>query len=242
VRTALGDAWQVLGVAGVAELAGVRLMATGLPHAQWNNGDVHDAAAVDIGAVRLWYDDHRVPWGMRVPTGAPWPHGRLLFTQRLMGLTPAMFVPAVTCVGVRIRVATPADLETVLSIDTVAFGTSAVVERPWIELLLTHSAVTVALAEHDGVPVAIGAVTCTEGQAGPAGYVAAIGVLPDARRRGIGAAISSWLTARAFHRGAALCHLHPDTEHAAAIYRRLGFVEVDGVDIYVDPAQATPPS
>jgi ribosomal protein S18 acetylase RimI-like enzyme len=234
VRAALGDAWQVLGVAGVAELTGVRLMATGLPHAQWNSGDVDDAGVVDIEAVRRWYDDRRVPWGMRVPAGAPWPHGRLLFTQRLMGLTATMFVPAATDVDVRIRVATAADLDTVLSIDTVAFGTSAVVERPWIELLLTHPAVTVALAELGGVPVATGAVTRTEGRAGPAGYVAAIGVLPDARRRGIGAGISSWLTARAFHAGAALCHLHPDTDQAAAIYRRLGFVEVDGVDIYVD--------
>jgi len=36
--------------------------------------------------------------------------------------------------------------------------------------------------------------------------------------------------------GAELVHLHPDTDQAAAIYRRLGFVEVDGFDVYVDMA------
>jgi predicted GNAT family acetyltransferase len=32
----------------------------------------------------------------------------------------------------------------------------------------------------------------------------------------------------------ALWHLHPDTDTAARIYHRLGFVEVGGLDVYVD--------
>ena len=63
VRTAHADAWQVLGTAATTEMPGIRLMATGLPHPQWNNGDVDDPAEVDVDAVRDWYAAVGVPWG-----------------------------------------------------------------------------------------------------------------------------------------------------------------------------------
>src|SRR4051794_3418686 len=68
VRDAHADAWQTLSTAR-HELPGVRLSATGLLHAQWNNGDVDDPTRVDIDAVRSWYAALGVPWGMRVPEG-----------------------------------------------------------------------------------------------------------------------------------------------------------------------------
>lgn len=234
VRAAHGDAWQVLGIAGVAEIPGLRLMASGLPHPQWNNGDVDEPALVDIGAVRDWYAERGVPWGLRLPAGAVWPHGRKLFTKRLMGLTPSEFRAAAPVEGVDIRVATPADLPAALSVDTVAFEESGELERLWLELLVAHPAVTVAIAQQDGEPVAIGHLTLSSGRAGPAAYVGGIAVLPTARRRGVGAAVSSWLIERGRGAGAALCHLHPDHDAAASIYRRLGFVEVEGLDIYLD--------
>jgi hypothetical protein len=40
---------------------------------------------------------------------------------------------------------------------------------------------------------------------------------------------------RGFAAGAAFAHLHPEPM-AAGVYGRLGFVEVDGFDIYVDLA------
>jgi GNAT superfamily N-acetyltransferase len=58
-------------------------------------------------------------------------------------------------------------------------------------------------------------------------------VLPEARRRGVGAGVSSWLLERAFAGGAELAHLNPDTHAAARIYERLGFTELPGHDIYV---------
>jgi ribosomal protein S18 acetylase RimI-like enzyme len=242
VRTAHADAWEAHGRfrephgGGATRLPGIRLMASGLPHPQWNSGDVVDAEMVDVDAVRRWYADRRVPWGVRVPAEVRWPHGRLLFRKRLMGLTPAAFVPADTPAGMTLRRATPADVDAVLAVDTVAFDEADEVERPWVAPLLSQPGVTVCLAEVDGAPVGAGHVLVSDGDAGPAAYVAGIGVLPAHRRRGIGAAVSSWLVEQGWQAGARLAHLHPDTDEAAAIYRRLGFVEVDGVDIYVDLA------
>jgi hypothetical protein len=81
VWTAHADAWQAEGElrqalgGGTVELPGIRLMASGPPHAQWNNGDVTDPALVPWAEVRSWYaaraDGAGVPWGVRVPATKP---------------------------------------------------------------------------------------------------------------------------------------------------------------------------
>jgi GNAT superfamily N-acetyltransferase len=240
VRTAHGDAWQVEGTlrepvgGGAAELPGIRLMASGLPHPRWNNGDVTDAALVDVDAVRAWYAARAVPWGVRVPAGEPWSSGRWLFGKRLMGLTG--LTPGPTVLGLVVRPATASDLDAVLAIDCVAFASEPAVERPWLEPHLTCDRVTVALAVLDGEPVGTASALRSDGRAGPAAYLAGVAVLPHARRRGVGAAMSSWLVERALADGAELAHLHPDDDAGARLYARLGFVEVPGFDVYVDVA------
>ena len=239
VRCAHADAWEAHGRyraawgGGAARLPGIRLMASGLPHPQWNNGDILDPSTVDIEAVRRWFADHDVPWGVRVPAGMTWPHGRRLFRKRLMGLRPADHRSG-PVQSAAVRVATAADLESVLAVVTVAFQAPDEVERPWLAPLLSQPGVTVAVAEVDREIVGVGHVLCTGGDAGPAAYVAGIGVLPTARRRGIATVLSSWLVDGAFDAGARLAHLHPDTDEAARVYARLGFVEVDGFDVYVE--------
>ena len=59
-------------------------------------------------------------------------------------------------------------------------------------------------------------------------------MLAAARRRGIAAALSSWLLERGFAAGAELAHLNPDSDEAARLYGRLGFIELPGLDVYVD--------
>jgi ribosomal protein S18 acetylase RimI-like enzyme len=213
-------------------LAGVRLMATGLPHPQWNNGDVHDPATVVLEEVGDWYSGLDVPWGLRVPVGAEWHHGRHLFRKRLMGAVPVSFRPAPPVAGLELRSAGPDDLESVLAVDVVAFEEPPAVERPWLELLVGHPGTTVAVGTLGEAVVATGWMLRSDGWAGPTGYVAGIAVEPAVRQRGIGAAVTSWLMQQAGE--VALWHLHPDTDSAARIYDRLGFVEVGGLDIYVD--------
>ena len=111
VQEAHGDAWQEQGRLRAAwggdsaTLAGVRVMRSGLPHAQWNNGDVHDPMAVDLEELRAWYAEPAVPWGVRVPADAPWSAGRHLFRKRAMGLVrrrgrPLRYRVAWRCVAV----------------------------------------------------------------------------------------------------------------------------------------------
>jgi GNAT superfamily N-acetyltransferase len=242
VRTAHGDAWQEQGRLRIpyggacADLPGIRLMASGLPHPQWNNGDVTDAAAVDIVCVREWYAERGVPWGIRVPSDQVWSVGRQLFAKRLMGLAPDDFVPAPIVGGLTVRKARPWDIDVVADVDGAAFGGDRSVDRPWLEPHLHAERTTVALALLDDEPVGTAYMLRSDGLAGPAVYLAGVGVLDAARGRGVAAAISAWLLKRGFAAGAELAHLHPDSDLAARIYARLGFVEVPGFDVYVDLA------
>jgi ribosomal protein S18 acetylase RimI-like enzyme len=239
VRMAHADGWQAVASGwpapggDTAVLAGVRLMATGLPSARWNNGDVHDPAAVEIDAVRGWYAERGLPWGLRLPAGTDWRYGQRLLTLRLMGLNVAQLRPVGPPAGVTVRAAGPDDGEAVEAVDAAAFGPSDEPGRRWLHGVLTHPAMVVCVAESAGAVVGTGHCVLSDGGAGPAVYVAGIGVLPEHRRRGIGAAVSSALVVAGRARGARLAQLHPDTEHAAAIYRRLGFVEFGGLDVWI---------
>jgi GNAT superfamily N-acetyltransferase len=240
VRTAHADAWAVEGVlrepdgGGAATLRGIRVMASGLPHVQWNSADVTGPYA-DLEGARAFYAEHGVAsWGARVPAGLPFKAGRHLFTMPLMGLLAGGLQAGPDTPGLTIREAGPDDLEAVLAVDTTAFESDPDVYRPWLAPHLTAERVTVALAELDGRPVGTAYSLRSDGPAGPAAYIAGVGVLPEARRRGVAGAISFWLVDRAFADGARLAHLHADSDEAARVYERLGFGPAGALDIYVD--------
>jgi len=244
VWTAQADAWQAEGRlraargGGVVELPGVRLMASGLPHPQWNNGDVTDASRFALDAVRAWYaaraDGAGVPWGVHVPAGQPFEYGKRLFRKRCMGLERRAFRKSGSPVGVRFEAATGADLDRIAAIDAAAFGSPVESNRPWIEPHLDAPGFTVALAVLNGEAVGIATAIATDDQAGSSVAIFGVAVLEPARRRGVGGALTSWLLERAFEQGATLAHLNPDSEAAARIYARLGFEETTGLDIYTD--------
>jgi GNAT superfamily N-acetyltransferase len=244
VHTAHGDAWQAAGRlreplgGGTAELPGVRLMASGLPHPQWNNGDVTDPALFDLEQVSAWYaarvSGTGVPWGVRVSAGTPFTHGRLIFRKRCMGLVPSQFTAARTAPGIGICVATADDVDTVAHIDASAFGDPMELTRGWIAPHFGAPGFTVALARLDGEPVGVATAIFTNDRAGRCAGIFGVGVLERARRRGIGSALTSWLLGRAFAEGATLAHLNPDSDGAAKLYAQIGFVETAGLDVYGD--------
>ncbi|HEU4675357.1 MAG TPA: GNAT family N-acetyltransferase [Motilibacteraceae bacterium] len=243
VQVAVADYWQAEGLlrvdvgGAVAELPGVRLMASGLDHPQWNSGDVTDPALFDLDSVAAWYaaraDGRGVPWGLRVPVGLDWRAGELVMSRRLMVLDPAHLTPAPLPPGVAIRAAGPADLDVACRVDAEAFGDDPARNRGWMAPQLDAEGWTVLLAEADGTPVGSAIAVVTDGRAGRCGYVGGVGVLEPHRGRGIGAALSAAAAAVGVDAGAELVHLSPDTDAAARLYARLGFSETAGYAIYV---------
>lgn len=61
--------------------------------------------------------------------------------------------------------------------------------------------------------------------------------MADSRRKGVGAALSSWLIGRALESGYRFVSLSPDDDRAASLYARLGFVEVPGLDVHVSDVE-----
>lgn len=244
VWSAHGDAWQAEGQlrqslgGGASELPGVRLMASGLPHAQWNNGDVTDPARIDVEAVRAWYAARAygdgVPWGVCVPAGSQFAHGQHLFRKRCMALLPDRFQTVRASSGVAIGEAQPADVHTFARIDAAAFEGTVEQTLPWVAPHFGVTGFIVALATLHGEPVGVATAIHTDDRAGQCVGIFGVGVLEHARRRGIGGAMTSWLLEKVFAQGATLAHLNPDSVAAARLYARLGFIETSGLDVYCD--------
>jgi GNAT superfamily N-acetyltransferase len=188
--------------------------------------------------VRAWYAARAhgagVPWGVHVPAAQSFSHGRRLFRKRCMALTPAGFRAAPSVTEVVLRAAGAADAALVASIDARTFGGEFEQTLAWCEPHLGAAGFSVVLAALAGAPVAVGTAVITNASAGPCVGVFGVGVVERARRRGIGALVTSSLIERAFARGAGFAHLNPTSDEAARIYTRLGFVETAGLDVYAD--------
>jgi GNAT superfamily N-acetyltransferase len=239
VRTAHADAWAAEGLmrepmgGGTLVLTGIRAMASGLAHRQWNGADV-TGAAPDLEGARAFYAERGLPLAVRVPEGMAWDAGRHVARLRLMGLESRAFTPAADVPGLAVRAAGGHDLDAVLDLDVAAFGGDREITRPWVAPHLEAAACTVALAVLAGVPAGTAYAIRTDGAAGPCVLLAGVAVAERLRRRGIGAAVSSWLLARAFAGGARLAHLHADTDAAARMYARLGFAEAGALAVFAD--------
>jgi GNAT superfamily N-acetyltransferase len=206
-------------------------MASGLPQPQWNGADV-TGPWPDLDGARAFYAARGLSLGVRVPAGMPWSAGVHVVSLRLMGLERAAFTPAPAVPGLELRVAGADDLEAILDLDAAAFGHPPEEARPWLAPRRDAGGFTVALATLGGEPAATAYTARTDGPAGPAVLLAGVAVAEPLRRRGIGAAISSWLLARGFAEGARLAHLQADTDAAARVYARLGFADAGTLEVF----------
>jgi len=155
-------------------------------------------------------------------------------THQLMAVQADAFSEARAPAGLTIRRGGEGDLSAAVLVDAAAFGTDSESSRAWMEPHFVVDEVEVAIGNLGGIPVATGYALRCNGDAGPTVYLGGIAVLPAARRRGVAAALSSWLLAHGFDQGARFGHLQCDAEGAGRVYARLGFVEVDGIEVYVD--------
>jgi ribosomal protein S18 acetylase RimI-like enzyme len=130
--------------------------------------------------------------------------------------------------GVEIRkVTSDAEVGAFAAVDPLAFGGSPVVaERFYAARLIGEPDVAAFVAYDDEGPIASAAAYLHRGATGLLG----VGVVPRARRRGVGRAITV-RAARAFP-GADLAWLHP-TDMARSMYERLGFRSVSTWEVWV---------
>lgn len=238
-RAAVADAWQAEGLlreplgGAVAELRDVSLMASGLPHAQWNNADVIGPEP-DIGGALAFYAERGLPWSIRVAAGMPCAHGRYVMRQRLMALRAPSFRPGPHIPALGLAPAGPNELESVVDIDSAAFEEDPEIDRLWIEPHFGAARVETALGALNGRPLATGYTLRTDAWAGPALHLGGVAVLEQGRRRGVASALASWLLGRGFAAGAELAHLHAESEASARVFARLGFEDAGELDVYAE--------
>jgi ribosomal protein S18 acetylase RimI-like enzyme len=204
-------------------------------------------AAADVVALTEAYRSRgRVPRLEYVPSLAPRVEAALLgggFTVEartpLMVLrgVPAAEMPA----AVELVEATGEDdVRTAATAQHEAYGESDPPTDDWIAGVLRSIAAggVVVLARDARTGEPAGGGQCTVPVKG-ATELAAIGVRPAHRRRGIAAAMTAWLAARMRERGADLVYLTAAGEAEARIYARVGFDRV-GEALYISAPGTVP--
>lgn len=131
----------------------------------------------------------------------------------------------------RIRPATPADLDALVAVEDACFGTNA-----WSEALVAQELAAasrfVVVAEADAV---LGYASLME--VADVADVQRVAVVPPARRSGVGAALLDMLLMRARLSGCArvLLEVGADNDAAIGLYGSFGFEPVDRRDAYYGP-------
>src|SRR5579875_966056 len=164
-------------------------------------------------------------------------------------LTP----PAVTEPGISVRIVSPdePDLDRVWAVPAVAFehpgtatGLAGAIERDKLatghdeatmdllrERLRSGQSVLAAAVDADG-PLGAGSCQAVASVA----EITGVGVLPSARRMGLGGAVTATLAADAQRRGVQTVFLAASDDDVARVYRRLGFRRV-GTAMIAEPGE-----
>lgn len=123
------------------------------------------------------------------------------------------------------RVLAPDDPDLPLAVGAVSAGfggrDEVLARDPGLRAELIARGLLVVVAAYDGSGALVGG-----GSAAPRGDAAeltGIAVLPSARRRGLGAAVTAALTSECRRRGVRTVFLSAASDEAGAVYRRLGF-------------------
>ena len=226
VRSAHADAWEVEGRArilqggGWARFRDVRLMASGIPKAKWNNADITGGDA-DLDRVADWYAARNMPWGIRVPLDLDLSVGQLLSVKRCVGIPADAFHDRGS--DVRVRRGADTELELIATLD--AMESDLVAEsRAWIAPQLGARGFTHWIAEVGDRAVGLATTVRSNGDAGRAAYVTGVFARDDEVLEGLVAAA----VAEAFDDGVELVHANPGDDAEAERFLRLGAVEVPG--------------
>ena len=189
------------------------------------------------------FEEHGRAFALEIEHGR---HPSVDRAVRAMGLTVALARPAMAIrvadlpkarppSDVRIRrVTKPDELSTIVDIEVRVFETErAVAGRLAGPSLLAVEDIRVYLATMDGEPVGMALTSVHEGAAGVFG----VGVVPEARRRGIGSSITALAVLDAPN--VDLAWLQPTTM-GLPLYTSMGFADAASWEVWVRRAGPTP--
>ena len=235
------------------QLDGLLLAPTGVPNSQWNGawfGEPCTDLRGTLDAAAESFQNWGVRYGLVVPEGLKHHlQGPLaaagampLFPLRVMELSlasvPVVFPPP----GVRIRPAAgEEDFRAMIDVQVSCFGDGEALWSHYLRDRYRHPDIVDLLAVTPGRPdgstrstvVGVGTLVVTGAAAGVYG----IGVVGPWRRRGVGAALTAAVLAEGARRGCRIAHLNP-SEAAVRTYRRLGFTDVPGFQVWAPPKAA----
>ena len=227
-------------------------------YARPRRGSRPPVTAADIRTVRARQRELIIPesfeWiGQVAPEMAAAADEAGLEVQRhpLMMLARPVPLPSVPA-GITVRVVAPEDqeLDRIWAVPAVAFGhpgtaagEAGVAERDKIaadhdggmiamlrERLRSGQSVLAAAFGPDG-PLAAGSCQAVDGVA----EITGVGVLPAARRQGLGAAVTALLAGDAIKRGVETVFLSASDDAVARVYARIGFREI-GIAMIAEPS------
>jgi GNAT superfamily N-acetyltransferase len=218
---------------------GVAVCLSNLPSDDLNVALIEREPEDPLGALtraEAVFEEHGCVFGLEVEHGR---HPSVDRAVRALGLSVVLARPAMAMgiselprprppSGVQMRpVTTPAELAAVVDIDVRVFGTArAVAERFAGPSLLSVDGYRAYVATSDGEAVGMALTSRHEDAVGVFG----VGVVPEARRRGIGSALTTFAVLDA--PGADLAWLQPTTM-GLPLYTAMGFADAAAWEVWV---------
>lgn len=211
---------------------GGHYFAAGIVDGRYSSAHVTDPSTFDVTDAFEWFAQNGEPLVVRAPRGYS-VSGTNIGSRVLMQTTVddlrhgTGYFPT--------RRAASDDIGRLMTVDRAAFGEpdNATALEQWIAGHVRSDDIVTGAIELMGSPVATGYVVLAEGKAGRTAQIGGIAVVPMMKRRGLGAAITTWLADYAFEQGCDLVHLYTDSDDARRLYTRLGFTEVGAIDVWV---------
>jgi hypothetical protein len=135
--------------------------------------------------------------------------------------------------GVRLSRVRAAGLSRFVAAEAEVFGMPSWLASRWISPVFGTPGFAHWVAERDRRPVAVATTVASAGDAGPAVMLTGLGSLPHADRRLVTALARTAILAAVDDEPAALVHTHGDPDDDPELYDRLGFTEVEGLQVRV---------
>jgi ribosomal protein S18 acetylase RimI-like enzyme len=204
-----------------ADLGGLLVHTTGLPAVHWN-GAIVTSDLRHLGLARDWFAERAMPWGVMVPAELDLDPGTGYVTDQRVMLRSLRDLAPTPDVALRWDAG-----DDCAEVQAEAFGDPVAVAREFVSPKLLNARCAVVVAYDGARPVATATLVSVQGVAAVYG----VGTVNDARRQGLGRAVTLAVLHEGVRRGCDLAFLNP-SDLGFGMYAALGFAEAPPYRIY----------